>query len=355
MIGSLKRPSTAACTLPKYISFLLSEPKFLSCSRVGEVLNMSHDSVNRFLYREDYTALDLFNEAKQSLDLNGGVLSVDDSVLDKPYAQYINYVSYFWSGKHHATVKGINLITMYYTDPKGLHLPVNFRIYDKSDNKTKNDYFLEMLEELIRWGLHPAAVTGDNWYSSVNNLKTVRNHELGLLFAVESNRLVSEVKGTWTQVQHLDVPEEGVVVWLKGFGQVKVFRTHLKDQKRHYIVHLPSQTGCKTSLGKLRQFHADDFTRWHDDHWKIEQYHRAIKQVCHIERFQVRGKVAIKNHFFVAIYGFVQLQKLSAIYVLKNCYDIQRTLFNDVIRAFVEAFAPTMSNLEPQFKSSINA
>ena len=59
-------------------------------------------------------------------------------------------------------MKGINLITMYYTDSKGSHFPVNFRVYDKSENKTKNDYFLEMLEELISWGLEPAAVTGDH-------------------------------------------------------------------------------------------------------------------------------------------------------------------------------------------------
>jgi hypothetical protein len=29
-------------------------------------------------------------------------------------------------------VKGINLITLYYTDTEGQHLPVNFRVYDKS-------------------------------------------------------------------------------------------------------------------------------------------------------------------------------------------------------------------------------
>jgi hypothetical protein len=131
--------------------FLLSEPNAVSCLRVGEVLEMSHDSVNRFLHRETYSPEDLFNEAKRSIDLVGGTLSVDDSVLDKPYAHHIAFLGYFWSGKHHAVVKGINLITMYYTDPKGRHLPVNFRIYDKSDNKTKNDYFLEMLAEVIKW------------------------------------------------------------------------------------------------------------------------------------------------------------------------------------------------------------
>ena len=47
---------------------------------------ISHDSVNRFLHRENYQPKDMFNEAAQSLRLVGGTLSVDDSVLDKPYS-----------------------------------------------------------------------------------------------------------------------------------------------------------------------------------------------------------------------------------------------------------------------------
>jgi hypothetical protein len=38
----------------------------------------------RFLHREAYTGRDLYNEAMPSLNLKGGTLSVDDSVLDKP-------------------------------------------------------------------------------------------------------------------------------------------------------------------------------------------------------------------------------------------------------------------------------
>ena len=42
---------------------------------------------------------------------------------------------------------------------------VNYGIYDKSEGKTKNDYFREMLIEVLAWGLKPAFVTGDSWYS----------------------------------------------------------------------------------------------------------------------------------------------------------------------------------------------
>ena len=210
MIREITRPSTARCTLPMYIGFLLSEPKQGSCCRLAEVMGISHDSATRFLQREHYDGKDLYDEAASLLNLKGGTLSVDDSVLDKPYSQYLAFVGYFWSGKHHRTVKGINLITLYYTDVQGQHLPINFRVYDKSEGKTKNDYFQDMLNEVLAWGLEPALVTGDTWYSGVDNLKRIRNHQLGWLFALESNRTVSLEKGQWVQVQKLDIPDDGL-------------------------------------------------------------------------------------------------------------------------------------------------
>jgi hypothetical protein len=88
MIREISRPPMARCTLPMYISFLLSEPKSSSCCRLGEIMGISHDSVNRFLHREAYSPLDLFKEVRDTLNLKGGTLSVDDTVLDKPYSQY---------------------------------------------------------------------------------------------------------------------------------------------------------------------------------------------------------------------------------------------------------------------------
>lgn len=83
--------------------------------------------MNRFLLRER----DLFEEVKAHLIGTAGVLSVDDSVEDKPYRgpSKSAFVDYFWSGKHKRSVKGINLITLYYTDTAGHSYPLNFRIY----------------------------------------------------------------------------------------------------------------------------------------------------------------------------------------------------------------------------------
>jgi len=77
--------------------------------RLAEILEeLSHDSVNRFLLPEQYTPQDLFDEVKGELLWYGGTISVDDSVVDKPYRapRKTELVGYFWSGKHKRTVKG---------------------------------------------------------------------------------------------------------------------------------------------------------------------------------------------------------------------------------------------------------
>ena len=348
MIRTTSRPPTARCTLPMYVGFLMSEPKSATCTRLAEVMEISHDSVNRFLWREAYEPKDLFDEAMASLNPVGGVLSVDDTTLDKPYGRHMELVGHFWSGKHHHVVKGLNLITLYYTDVQGRHQPVNYRIYDKSEGKTKNEYFREMLAEVLEWGLEPDFATGDSWYSCVANLKTVRNHGMGFLFAVESNRLVSIEKGEWVQVQQLDIPEGGLTVWLRNFGEVKLFRTRLKDQLRHYVIHLPD-------ADRLAAFGREAFLRLHDRHWQIEQYHRTIKQVCHIEHFQVRGKVPILNHVFAALCGYVHLQRLQAAEVIQSAYRLRQDLFKEVVAAFVNAFILGKEYLNPQFRAAVNA
>ena len=129
MMRTPTRPPTAKCTLPMYMGFLMSEPKSTTCTRLSQVMSISHDSVNRFLLRESYEPRDLFNEAKKLLNVVGGTLNVDDWTLDKPYSQKMALVAHFWSGKHHRVVKGLNLVTLYYIDPQGRSLPVNYPIH----------------------------------------------------------------------------------------------------------------------------------------------------------------------------------------------------------------------------------
>lgn len=117
-IRTTTKPSTAQCDLDTYTLFLLAESKYPGCTRLAEILEgLSHDSVNRFLLRERYDPKDLFEQVKRHIDLSGGTLSGDDTVIDKPYSDpsSTELIGYFWSGLHHRVVKGIQLVTLYYT------------------------------------------------------------------------------------------------------------------------------------------------------------------------------------------------------------------------------------------------
>jgi hypothetical protein len=56
-----------------YMGFLMREPKSTSCTRLSEVMTISHDRANRFLLHEAYEPRGLFNEAAKLLNLDGHV------------------------------------------------------------------------------------------------------------------------------------------------------------------------------------------------------------------------------------------------------------------------------------------
>ena len=268
------KPSTARCNEDIYISYLLSDPQYTSCTRLSEIMQtVSHDSVNRFLDRERFDPKDLYNAEKDNIEKVGGTLSVDDSVLDKPYSDPSKaaFIDWFWSGKHKRTVKGINLITLFHTDIHGVSVPVNYRIVDKQSGKTKNDYFRDMLKEVLAWGLKPAWITGDSWYSSLGNLKFIRQQKMNFMFGIENNRVVSEHRGQYIQIQKFAgwSPDDSATVYLKDYGMVKVFRQIYKKAYRYYIM-------STAELNDLDSITTVDFKRVHDSHWSIERFHRAL-------------------------------------------------------------------------------
>ena len=72
-------------------------------------LNASHDAYTRLLTRLPPDTAALRQEVEPLVALTHGLLIVDDTTLDKPYAQKMGLVSRHWSGKHHAVVEGISL------------------------------------------------------------------------------------------------------------------------------------------------------------------------------------------------------------------------------------------------------
>ena len=308
--------------IEQYIMHLISSPDGNSCVKAGSVLQVSHDQVNRLLTNHQFHGKDLFDQASRHLKLCGGVLSVDDSVLDKPYSslEANELVGRFWSGKHHKVVKGVNLVALVYTDTAGYSLPVHFALYNPEEGLTKHDLFQKMVRQVIGWGLRPQWLTADSWYASANNLKFLRSMELGFIVGLKSDRTVSLQKGEHQAVGQIDaIPTDGVRVHLRKFGFIKLFRTvDERGKTRHYAVY----TAEPKDLQRLER---QRFKQIKKIHWNIELLFRALKQVCNLERFFVRKAQAVTNHVYGALRAFQRLyawcsdQLFPSIYAVRNC------------------------------------
>lgn len=126
-----------------------------------------------------------------------------------------------------------------------------------------------------------------------------------------------------------EIPESGLIVYLKNFGQMKVFQRNFKNEIfRYYIMYTPE----KDALSSISRV---EFRELHSIHWGIECYHRAIKQVCGIGRFMVRATETIRTHFFSAIRAFTQLELMRSEDLIENWYELQRNLSLQVAREFI--------------------
>jgi putative transposase len=80
-----------------YIDFLIATPKAVSGVEAARVQpdkprRPAHDAFTRLLHRLEPDPAALWSEAKPQVDLADGILVIDDSTLDKPYATSIDLV-----------------------------------------------------------------------------------------------------------------------------------------------------------------------------------------------------------------------------------------------------------------------
>jgi hypothetical protein len=107
----------AKCDELDYIHFMIAAQRVFTCTEAARCQPQnaqasSHDAFTRLLTRQPPDTEALWQETTGLVNLKGGLLVLDDTTLDKPYARNIQLVTRHWSGKHHRVVLGINLISL---------------------------------------------------------------------------------------------------------------------------------------------------------------------------------------------------------------------------------------------------
>lgn len=289
------------CSEQDYINFLVAAQRVFSTveaarSHPDGARKPAHDAYTRLLQRLPPDSEALWAEVQPCIGRATGLLVLDDTTLDKPYASKMALVTQHWSGKQHAVVAGINLISLVWTDGDAA-FPCDYRLYNKAeDGLSKNDHFRALVETAKARGFAPSVVAFDSWYSSLDNLKLVRSYAWDWLTRLKCNRQVSLQAHTSCAVIDLEIPAIGLVVHLRGYGLVKVFRTvDPHGNAEHWATSRLNLTEAQRQVLAARA-------------WLIETYHRALKQFTGIERGQFRLECAQRNHIGLALRAYIRLE-----------------------------------------------
>lgn len=320
-------PTPAKVSDLDYIQFLLAAQTAFSCVEAARTDGApdnppAHDAYTRLLTRQPPDTEALWTETQPFVHRTTGLLVADDSTLDKPHAKHMALVHRHWSGKHKRSVLGINLLTLLWTDG-GAKLPIDCRLSNAPvDGIDKNRLFREMLETAKTRGFQPRYVCFDSWYSGLDNLKAVRRHGWHWFTRFKSNRAVNPDGTGNRQIYLLAIPEEGLVVHLRGCGFIKVFVEVCDDLEEVAFW----ATSDLSMTATTRQQTATEAVA-------IEAYHRGLKQCCGVEGCPARRERSQRNHILYAIRAFVRLE-WQRLETERSWYASKQQLLREAIRAY---------------------
>jgi hypothetical protein len=291
--------SRSKCSRELYCSFLEVTSARYSALALSEVVppytELSHDSISRWLADEHVQPKDLWTKAKTEVADKPGILVFDDVVIDKSRSGKTELVNWQYAGSKHDITKGIGVVNALWQTNKDEYIPMDYRIWNPpEDGKTKNDHFQDMLSSTKARGLHPEMVVADSWYGSLKNLKSVRSHGWDWVMGLRSNRLVGKPH---VQIRTLDIPTEGLTVYLKGYGWIKLFRFVTKHGRTDYI--------GTSKLDLSREQVKEYFER----RWSVEVLHRELKQTCGFARCLANTGRAQRNHIGLSLLTWMRKHK----------------------------------------------
>lgn len=289
--------SRSKCSRKLYCSFLEVTSARYSALSLSEVapLDLSHDSVSRWLADGKVQPKDLWLAAKKEVRSTSGILVFDDVVIDKSRSGKMELVNWQYAGSKHDITRGIGVVNALWQVSKEEYIPMDYRIWNPpEDGKTKNDHFQDMLSSTKSRRLHPEMVVADSWYGSLKNLKAVRSHGWDWVMGLRSNRLVGKPH---KQLRELEIPEEGLVTYLKGYGWVRVFRFAATNGRTDYV---------GTSRTDLTR---EQVKTYFERRWSVEVLHRELKQTCGLSRCQAKTGRAQRNHIGLSLLTWIRKHK----------------------------------------------
>jgi hypothetical protein len=226
-----------------------------------------------------------------------------------------------WDHSEGRFVKGLNFVSLLY-QLGPLSLPIAVTLIEKTvqewDAKklkyifksefTKNEY-LQQMRSVAQQQVQYRYLLAESWYSWADNMKYVLGLKHDFIFALESSPTLArwEAERSQGQFQALDAltfPHKGVLrVYLRSVKQAvlvakQIFTNKDGSQATLYLV------SSDTSLDY------EQITTIYQRRWKIEEYHKSLKQNTSMGKSPTKTPDSQANHFYASLLAYIKLEAL---------------------------------------------
>jgi DDE superfamily endonuclease len=345
-----------------YTDFLLTSPNIVSAGLVSEVVNKeySHDKITRMLAQNILDQKEYWQVIKptvRQVEKVKGVISIDDTIEEKPYTDENEYISWHFDHTVGHSVKGINILTFTYVNTDfslPVKLPIAFELVKKDTTQTKTvkkDGKLTTTttpcasitkNELVRQRLHCLVyqnhvvfgyVAFDTWFSSADNINFIVNDlKKHVVCGIKDNRTVCfdvtkpKKEQQWLQVSATSIEPN------------KAYKVRLKDVpfdvllvKRVYH-NLDGSVGVQYLICTDTDLNAEQIDDLYKQRWSSEDLHKSLKQNTALEKMPAKTQNAQANHVFASMVAQVKLECVK-LATKKNHYQLKRNILIHALKS----------------------
>ncbi len=346
--------------LDLYSDYLISSFGATTATGLSAVLegDISHDQITRFLAGAQHSSADLWRTVKphvRRIQRDDAVLIIDDSIAEKPSTDENDIICWHYDHAQQRTIKGINFLTALYSAqdvalPLGFHLVAKTEEYvDKKDGKTKrrspvgkNEVCRTLIQHAVTNQVPFRYVLTDVWFASAETMCFVKTTlSKDFIMPLKRNRKVAlscedQQTGRRVGVESVVMEPNAVrEVYVEGVD-FPLFLT------KHVFTNEDGSTAVWYLVTSDATLSAEAMTDIYHKRWKIEVYHKSLKQNASLERSPTRTVVTQSNHFFAALCGYIKLEMLQTTTML-NHFALKTKLY---LHATQVAFA-ALRDLHP--------
>jgi hypothetical protein len=312
-----------------YSDYLIAQNQYATATGLSDLLEgqISHDKITRFLNGEALSSKELWEyikpEVRKIEEEVGGVLILDDTIEEKSYTDENEIMCWHYSHAKGRHIKGVNLLSclVRYGD---IALPIAYepickdvlfcdiatRKVKRQSFISKNQLFRSILSQAIVNGVKFDYVLADNWFGAKKNMEFIHyDMKKKFVLGVKANRLIAlteqeRKKGQYQNLNALELKDgEKRIVWLKDISfPIALIKKIFKNED--------GSTGTLYLVSNDLESSADRIYEIYQKRWRIEEYHKSIKQNASLEKSPTKVVRSQKNHIFASIIAYCKLEFL---------------------------------------------